>query len=317
MPELPEVETVARTLAPQICGKRILGADVRDAGAWQGLTAADCLARQRFFVVGTGRRGKLLLLYLSSSPAGVRAADPDREIPAPKAAGDWPLYYDGESVRRPLPPLCGKAPEDVMALAFHLRMTGRLFVHPQGTEAEKHTRVVFSLDDGSSLFFDDVRRFGQVRALCGRELETWSFWRKLGPDPLEMTDEAFSARLLSGAAVKSLLLNQSVVAGIGNIYADESLFRAGIRPDVPGRSLSEEQRCRLHRALVEVLLESVRECGSSIRDYRTARGDVGAFQNSFRVYGRAGETCTVCGGRLTSARVAGRSTVWCPRCQKS
>lgn len=293
-----------------------MDADVRDAGAWQGQTAAECLAEKRFFVAGTGRRGKLLLLYLSSSPKGERVSDPDREIPAPSSASDWPLVYDGTGVRRNRPPLCGRTPDEVTALAFHLRMTGRLFVHPQGTEPGKHTRVVFPLDDGSLLFFDDVRRFGQVRALCGHELERWSFWRGLGPEPLEMTDEEFAARLLSGAAVKSLLLNQSVVAGVGNIYADESLFRAGIRPDVPGRALSEERRRGLHRALVEVLLESIRECGSSIRDYRTARGDVGAFQNRFRVYGRAGERCSVCGRRLTSARVAGRTTVWCPHCQK-
>lgn len=316
MPELPEVETVARTLAPQICGRGIVSVSVLHAGTWQGLTAAACLAGKRFFVAGTGRRGKLLLLYLSSSPEGERASDPDREIPAPSSASDWPLFYDGEGVRRNRPPLCGKTPDEVTALAFHLRMTGRLFVYPPEAETQKHTRVVFTLDDGRMLFFDDARKFGQVRALCGRELEAWRFWRELGPEPLEMTDEAFAARLLSGAAVKSLLLNQSVVAGIGNIYADESLFRAGIRPDVPGRALSDERRRGLHRALVEVLLESIGECGSSIRDYRTARGDVGAFQNRFRVYGRAGERCTVCGRSLTSARVAGRSTVWCPHCQK-
>ncbi|WP_418765177.1 bifunctional DNA-formamidopyrimidine glycosylase/DNA-(apurinic or apyrimidinic site) lyase [Mailhella sp.] len=313
MPELPEVETVARTLAPQVCGRRIVGVDVFNAGSWQGATAAEAVADRRLSVVGTGRRGKLLLLYLSreSSP---RSA-PDEEIPAPTAASLWPLFYSVRGVERGRPSLCGETPCEVTALAFHLRMTGRLFVYPAGAKPEKHTRVVFTLDDGRLLFFDDTRKFGQVRALSTREMESWNFWRELGPEPLEVSEGEFAARFSSGRAVKALLLDQSVVAGVGNIYADESLFRAGIRPDAPGKSLSADRLCRLHHALAEVLLESIRECGSSIRDYRTARGDVGAFQNRFRVYGRAGEPCVVCGTKLRSGRVAGRSTVWCPHCQ--
>lgn len=316
MPELPEVETVARTLAPQICGRRIMSVEVMNDGTWQGLTRAACVAERHPVIRGTGRRGKLLLLYLADVAGEGCLPDPAAEIAVPSAASCWPLFYNGREAERGRPPLCGEHPDDMTALAFHLRMTGRLFVYPPEMEAQTHTRVVFTLDDGSKLFFDDARKFGQVRALCSRELETWKFWRDLGPEPLEMSDDDFVARLSSGASVKSLLLNQSVVAGVGNIYADESLFRAGIRPDVPGRRLSAERLARLHRALVEILLEAIRECGSSIRDYRTARGDVGAFQNRFRVYGRSGESCTICGQRLVSARVAGRGTVWCPHCQK-
>jgi len=195
-------------------------------------------------------------------------------------------------------------------------MTGRLFVYPQGTEPGPHTRVVFDLDDGRRLFFDDTRKFGQVRTLCESELDAWNFWRELGPEPLEMTPEEFASPFSSRRAVKSLLLDQAVLAGVGNIYADESLFRAGIRPDARGCDIEAERLKALHRALVDVLLLSIRECGSSIRDYRTARGDVGAFQNSFFVYGRAGETCRLCGTKLEAARVAGRATVFCPQCQK-
>lgn len=316
MPELPEVETVARTLAPQVCGRRIVAVDVLNAGSWQGLTAPQDVAALRFVIRGTSRRGKLLLLHLALEEAGTFPPPEETEIPAPEAASLWPLHYAADGVRAGRPSLCGETPGEVTALAFHLRMTGRLFVYPAGTEPGKHTRLMFTLEDGRRMFFDDARKFGQARALCAEELNVWEFWRKLGPEPLEMTDEEFAARLSSRRAVKALLLDQSVVAGVGNIYADESLFGAGIRPDAPASSLSVRRRMRLHRALVEVLLASIRECGSSIRDYRTARGDVGAFQNSFFVYGRSGERCLVCKKPLASASVAGRTTVWCPHCQK-
>jgi formamidopyrimidine-DNA glycosylase len=201
-------------------------------------------------------------------------------------------------------------------LAFHLRMTGKLFVYPKGTAPGKHTRVVFTLDDGQLLFFDDIRKFGQVRILCSEEKTSWTFWKNLGPEPLEMTAAEFAERFQSKAGIKSMLLDQSVVAGIGNIYADESLFRAGIRPEVPANALSFERLEHLHGCLVQVLLESIHECGSSIRDYRTARGDAGAFQNNFRVYGRAGQKCFVCGRKLSSCHAAGRTTVFCSHCQK-
>ena len=316
MPELPEVETVARTLAPQVCGRRIAAITVLNAGTWQGEAPASEIGAGDFVVTAAGRRGKLLLLYLSQKAAVLPDACPEGEIPAPDDASLWPLVYTAGGVVHGRPALDGKTPGEVTALAFHLRMTGRLFVYPEGTAPEKHTRVVFTLDDGRLLFFDDTRKFGQVRALSPLEMERWKFWRELGPEPLEASDEEFAARFSSGRAVKALLLDQSVVAGVGNIYADESLFRAGIRPDAPGTSLSAERLFRLHHALVDVLLESIRDCGSSIRDYRTARGDVGAFQNRFRVYGRAGEKCVSCGRRLSSGRVAGRATVWCSRCQK-
>lgn len=316
MPELPEVETVARTLAPQVCGRRIADVNVLNVGTWQGETPPQVVADGGFVITATGRRGKLLLLYLSPHGSVMPAADTERDIPAPSQAAEWPLFYTAEGVKHGHPDTDGAGPDEVTALAFHLRMTGRVFVYPAGTAPEKHTRLIMTLDDGRRLFFDDTRKFGQVRALTFRERQRWDFWRCLGPEPLEITDMEFASRFHSGRAVKALLLDQSVVAGVGNIYADESLFRAGIRPDVPGEKLSAQRLARLHRALVEVLLESVRDCGSSIRDYRTARGNVGAFQNCFCVYGRAGEVCTVCGRKLASGRVAGRATVWCPHCQK-
>lgn len=314
MPELPEVETVARTLAPQVCGRRIAGISVLNAGTWQGGTEAGEVESLKPRIRGVGRRGKLLLLHFGEG--GPEACGAGEEIAVPTEAGQWPLFYSAAGIEQGRLPLEGKTPDDVTALAFHLRMTGRLFVYPQGTEPGIHTRVIFDLDDGRRLFFDDTRKFGQVRAICGKELDGWKFWRGLGPEPLEATPEEFASRFTSRKAVKALLLDQGVLAGVGNIYADESLFRAGIRPDAKGCDIGPERLEKLRQALVDVLLLSIRECGSSIRDYRTARGDVGAFQNSFYVYGRAGEECRVCGTALASSRAAGRATVFCPKCQK-
>lgn len=314
MPELPEVETVARTLAPQVCGRCIVGIAVLNAGTWQGGTEFRAVEELRPRIRAVGRRGKLLLLHFGEGgPEACAAGD---EIPVPTSAEQWPLVYSAAGVEPGRCELVGSSPREVTGLAFHLRMTGRLFVYPQGTEPGPHTRVVFDLDDGRRLFFDDTRKFGQVRVLCGTELDAWKFWRELGPEPLEMTAAEFAARFASRRAMKALLLDQSVVAGVGNIYADESLFRAGIRPDARGCDVAPEALAALHEALVDVLLLSIRECGSSIRDYRTARGDVGAFQNSFFVYGRAGEKCRVCGKKLGAARTAGRATVFCPKCQR-
>ncbi|MBQ9105996.1 MAG: bifunctional DNA-formamidopyrimidine glycosylase/DNA-(apurinic or apyrimidinic site) lyase [Mailhella sp.] len=314
MPELPEVETVARTLAPQVCGRRIVGVEVLNAGTWQGGTAAEEIAALRPTIQGISRRGKLLILHFGEG--GPDSCDEGQEIAVPTSASQWPLFYSAAGIEQGRLPLERETPEAVTALAFHLRMTGRLFVYPKGMEPGPHTRVIFDLDDGRRLFFDDTRKFGQVRGLCGRELDVWKFWKELGPEPLEMEPTFFATRFTTRKALKALLLDQAVVAGVGNIYADESLFRAGIRPDAKGCDSAPERLEKLHKALVEVLLLSIRECGSSIRDDRTARGDVGAFQNSFFVYGRAGEKCRACGAELESARVAGRATVFCPVCQK-
>ena len=274
MPELPEVETIARGLAEQLVGSRIAAVQELRAGMVEG-------DRERFFsavpgavITSVGRRGKLLLVFL----AGER--DPE-------------------------------------CLAFHLKMSGRLFVYPGNAVPGKHTRVLFDLEDGRRLFFDDARTFGFCRVLDAADKNSWTFWKELGPDPLEIAPEAF-VRLFSrsGRAIKAMLLDQTVIAGIGNIYADESLFRAMIRPDAPASGISRESLLRLHKEIQAVLLESIEQCGSSIRDYRDAHGNAGAFQNTFNVYGRAGQNCARCDAPLESARIAGRTTVFCPQCQK-
>ena len=270
MPELPEVETITRCLAPEVTGRTItrvqvlLPRTVRD-----DRTFADKVQGKR--ILSVRRRAKLLLLELEPS----------------------------------------------LILAFHLKMTGRLWLPSPEAQPGTHTRLVFNLDDGTSLFFDDTRTFGYGLALTPEELNTWNFYASLGPEPLETTPEKLTERVADKRAqIKKLLLNQQVVAGIGNIYADESLFRAGIHPEAAPNRVGNPRLVGLFRSVQEVLQEAIDDCGSSIRDYRDAHGNAGAFQNKFRVYGRGGEPCTECDKKLKSTKVAGRTTVYCPGCQK-
>ena len=272
MPELPEVETIARTLRPGVEGRVITKATLLNTGTLEGDVELAACEGARLGV--PGRRGKLLLLPFADN--------------AGQATG----------------------------LAFHLRMTGRLFLYTNDMQPEKHTRAIFDLDDGQRLFFDDARKFGLVRVLTPENERTWTFWNNLGPEPLAINAKTFAARFAGKRGrMKSLLLDQTVIAGVGNIYADESLFRAGIHPAARAVDLPLPALMRLHGELREVLEESIDACGSSIKDYRTARGDAGAFQNAFRVYGRAGKACVTCKQPLERLQVAGRTTVCCPRCQ--
>ncbi|MGE4290793.1 MAG: bifunctional DNA-formamidopyrimidine glycosylase/DNA-(apurinic or apyrimidinic site) lyase [Desulfovibrio sp.] len=279
MPELPEVETIARGLRETLLERTILRVAVFDVRAVPGHTPEEFVHRagQRT-VTAIRRRGKLLLLDL-------RGAGQDRTA------------------------------QTEAVLTVHLRMTGRI-VHGPDRAPEAHERIRFSLDDGSVLTFADVRRFGGCRVFTPAELAAWSFWQALGPEPLELGETAFISRFQGRRArIKALLLDQRVLAGVGNIYADESLFRAGIRPDAIASSLSVQRLDRLRKALQEVLLQAISENGSSISDYRTARGDAGAFQNSFQAYGKAGQPCARCGEVLCGCRVAGRSSTFCHKCQ--
>jgi formamidopyrimidine-DNA glycosylase len=171
------------------------------------------------------------------------------------------------------------------------------------------------------MFFDDMRTFGFCRVVRAEDLNAWPFWAGLGPEPLEGKTDDLAGHLAVAfknrrGAIKAALLDQSVVAGVGNIYADEALFRAGIRPDARACSVSEAYLRKLAGDLRDILHLSIRECGSSIRDYRDANGQAGAFQNSFAVYGRKGHPCQSCWQPLQSARIGGRGTVFCERCQR-
>ena len=196
---------------------------------------------------------------------------------------------------------------------IHLGMTGRLTCERAGAPRRRHTHAVFLLDSGEELRYTDMRQFGRM-AVSG---EWPSGLQELGPDPLEISQRDFVAALRTRRArVKALLLNQRFLRGVGNIYSDESLFRAGIHPAALGSRISPVRAAALHRALQRVLHEAIHGRGSSVRDYVDGRGEAGRFQFEHRVYGRAGEPCLKCGTRLSRTLVAGRGTTFCCHCQK-
>ncbi len=288
MPELPEVETIARGLAPRLIGRTIAAVEPLWEGSLgdgpPGLPRAELLRRvPGGRVAAVRRRAKVLLMDLA--PA------------------------DG-------PPLI-TPPVTSLVLAFHFKMSGGLVVTGPGEDPPGYARILFPLDDGSTLCFRDMRKFGWCRAFESGTLGQWPFWAALGPEPLELADADFAA-LFTGrrARIKALLLDQSVIAGIGNIYADEALHRAGIRPDAPADRVSRKRLERLGREVRAVLAEGIAANGSSIRDYRDAGGNAGAFQNDFRAYGRGGQPCRCCGKAMHTCRVAGRTSTFCPGCQR-
>ncbi len=283
MPELPEVETIVRTLVPHLTGRRVADLCLPDPACLEKCsmplqTALGTLIRS------VTRRGKFVVLCLD--------------------ARDGTVLY----------------------LVVHLRMTGRLIVcggvTPAPQDVERRVRLVLRLADADRglpvcrLLFSDVRRFGRVFLGDADALAAWPSWARLGPEPLDMDEDAFALAVRGSRAVKVVLLDQHVLAGVGNIYADESLHAAGIRPDTPANMLSQKRKYRLLRELKRILQLSIEECGSSIRDYQDADGNVGAFQNHFHVYGRGGKACPDCGAVLRRIMLGGRGTVYCPRCQR-
>jgi len=203
------------------------------------------------------------------------------------------------------------------AVFVHLGMSGRLRVLPRSVPREKHTHLVFSfLNHGKQLRFIDPRRFGRV-FWEGEKKGGWVSLARLGPEPLEIAPSEFVSRVRARRReIKPLLLDQHFLAGVGNIYADESLHRAGIHPRRKSDSLSGKILFRLHRAVQEVLTEAIGAGGSSVRSYVDSTGAAGGYQHSLRVYGREGEPCPGCAARIVREIVGGRSSFYCPRCQR-
>jgi len=271
MPELPEVETIARGLRSLVQGRRIDRMEVLFTGCMQGDVHAFCAQLPGCRIIDVRRRGKLLFFDLSTG----------------------------------------------LHLVSHLKMTGKfIFFPPSKYELCTHTRCIFHFNDGSTLTFQDQRKFGYLRLMDRDELMAWPFFAQLGPEPLEMSEDDFVSRLQSRkATIKSLLLDQTCIAGIGNIYADESLHLAGIHPQTPGDRLSREKLSFLHHCLHQVLNLALEAGGSSFRDYVDGLGRPGSYQDTFLVYGRRGQACRHCGRGLEKIQVAGRTSVFCPCCQ--
>ncbi len=211
--------------------------------------------------------------------------------------------------------------DDDRQLAIHLGMTGVLRVGEFGCESDgerdPYVRASFTLDDDTVVELHDVRRFGRIAVVPRGDHRTLPTLHALGPEPL--TDDfevrAFHRAVAASArAVKTQLLSQRPVAGIGNIYADEALWRARVHP--AKRTLTRPQAARLHAAIRAVLAESIERHGTTLRDYRTFDGGSGTNQEALQVYGRAGEPCVACATTLRSCVLDGRTTTWCPRCQR-
>jgi formamidopyrimidine-DNA glycosylase len=205
-----------------------------------------------------------------------------------------------------------------VCLLMHLGMTGQLLVRPAATQRVAHTHLVFQLDRGRhELRFRDVRRFGCATVWTSpAQLEQFFEDSGLGPEPFELKAGYWQQRLAATKrCLKAVLLDQRVVAGVGNIYADESLFHARLHPWRLACHLEAGEAGRLRRALVTVLNRAIDQRGSSIRDYVGGSGEQGGYQNEFRVYGRTGEPCPRCGAPIECIRLAGRSTHFCPACQ--
>jgi formamidopyrimidine-DNA glycosylase len=209
--------------------------------------------------------------------------------------------------------------QEGIALVVHLGMTGQLRLVDPVAPLEKHTHAVFVLDDGRQLRYRDPRRFG--RLLLGTEdaLGASKKMPRLGPEPIDpdfAAEELYRRLKKRRAPLKAVLLDQGAVAGVGNIYADESLYRARLRPSRLANTVSKQSARRLHEAMRDSLLVAIANRGSSVDTYRDAWGEAGGQQEKLLVYGRAGEPCFTCGRPLSSVRIAGRTTVFCRHCQR-
>ncbi len=276
MPELPEVETVMRGLMPVMQGQRILTADVRREGLRWLFPEGFAARLTGAGVEGMQRRAKYILMALDS----------------------------GES------------------LLVHLGMSGKVTIDESGAVAAgKHDHVVLDMENGVRILFNDPRRFGALDLLETDGLERHKLLAALGPEPLGNGFNAvyFGARLKGRKMpIKSAMLDQKIVAGLGNIYVCEALWRAGIAPQTQSAALNPARVSVLVGHIRDVLSEAIEAGGSSLKDYRQANGELGYFQHRFKTYGREGEACLKpdCGGEIVRITQSGRSSFYCPRCQK-
>jgi formamidopyrimidine-DNA glycosylase len=202
-------------------------------------------------------------------------------------------------------------------LVVHLGMTGQFTVAPVAEPVLGHTHLVFELEGGESqLRFRDARRFGSVELFADEAAVRAFLADRLGPEPGEVDPAAFRDALQrTGRTLKAVLLDQTVVAGVGNIYADEALHRAGLHPERRGRAVTDAEADKLREAVAAVIADAISHRGSTIRDYIGGSGLRGGYQDEFRVYGRTGKACPSCSTTIEVVRVAGRSSHYCPRCQ--
>jgi formamidopyrimidine-DNA glycosylase len=280
MPELPEVETIVRGLRDRVIDKKIINTELRYDKLFR-----DCSGK---------------ILDQESRDKFIKAIE-NKRITDLRRRGKYILFQL----------------EDINIIV-HLRMTGK-FSSDEDVLNDKHTHLVFWFEDGTFLLYNDIRKFGTFQtALCSEDILKTSM-SKLGPEPLgeDFTLEYLTAELKNTKKnIKAFLLTQEKIAGIGNIYADEVLFFAKVCPKRLGNQLSDEEIKSIHQGVIEKLRMGIEAGGASIRNYVNESGEKGNFQNLIKVYGKKGEKCQECETTFITETVAGRTSTWCPTCQK-
>jgi formamidopyrimidine-DNA glycosylase len=318
MPELPEVETIARGLDKRIAGDVIesvwLGSKPEPLKSSPQEIAA-VLEHSR--IARVRRVGKHIVFDLEKPGTHVsktRAHVSKTTRPFGKLRAGYGA--PARSKTSGAPGLAGSETRDRAQWIVHLGMTGQLLIASPTTETAKHTHAVLKLKSGRELRFVDFRRFGRL-AVVRIDAKGASGFAAAGAEPLDITIEDFIS-LFRGrkTPIKSALLNQKLLSGVGNIYADESLFRAKVRPRRRSASLTTVELRKLYKGLRDVLHQAIKLGGSSVSDYVDAEGREGFFQLKHRVYGREGKPCLVCGTPIKRVIIAGRSSHYCPHCQK-
>jgi len=302
VPELPEVETIVRGLDKRISGDTVesvwIGPRRQPLKSPAGVIAATLEGKR---IIRVSRAGKHIVFDLEGESRALRTASETETKTETKK---------GKRAARDQTRQAASLHRSDAQWIVHLGMTGRIVVCEPAAEVAKHTHLIAKLASGRELRFIDPRMFGKLSVHAGG-------FDPGGVEPLEVSEERFIA-LFRGrkTPIKSALLNQKLLRGVGNIYADESLFRAGVRPRRRAAAITREQLGKLHRAVREVLREAIALGGSSISDYVDSNGEEGFFQFQHRVYGREGEPCLVCRTKIRRVVLAGRSSHYCSNCQK-
>lgn len=324
MPELPEVETIKNDLKKAILGKKIAGVEVRDKKAVKNNLSDFLKALKGNSFVGISRAGKLLIFKLKDGrhllihlkmTGQLIYVTPPPPTPSFVGSGNLKMKERGLNSLHPAPrEKRGKPP---LLKGVDIIAGG----HPFPEVAEhptKFTRAVFKFADGSELYFNDMRRFGYLKIVAQDELK--KIKAEYGVDPLGRDFKYENFRKIfqnKKVSVKSVLMDQKLMAGIGNIYSDEILFAARVRPTRPTNSLKEAEIKKLFSVIRPILKKAIKHRGTSFSDYVDGTGRRGNFTAFLKIYGRkAGEKCQVCGGPVRAAKIGGRTAKFCPKCQK-
>lgn len=269
MPELPEVETIARDLNSALIGQKVVEAKFLNTAIRENCNLYKPSKLSQKILNKITRRGKNLIFHFSEN----------------------------------------------MAIVCHLKMTGKLIIDVGSGKDKKHLHFKIQFDK-SDLSFFDVRKFGRICITSETLLDKHPRLSKLGPEPFDITSEEFVSLVKKrNKAIKLILLDQQIIAGLGNIYTDEALFDAGIRPTLKPNRISKVKLLELHQSIIKILNIAIKNRGSSVDDYLDGRGQKGKFQNMIKVYGKTNENCVNCGTKYKRIVLGGRSTHYCPGCQ--